>query len=186
MITPRLIVAFCFVLISSPGSSRDRPFLEEMTYENQFIEEGTPWQEGASSLPPYPQEQDLVAFHVDLPGTPFTYLLDEKHLNVGADGVVRYTLVVRSRNGAWNVSREGMRCDTRDLKIYAYGSGRGVFKAMKNPQWERMNVNDPNRYHMDVRDFYFCQPGQHIPYRVEEIVRRLHAAPRRNEEPGFL
>lgn len=179
------ILGLCLLLLSAPLASRDRPFLDEESYENKQVEEGAPWQEQRQGLPPYPREEDLVEFDVDRPGTPFTYLLDARNLSVGEDGVVRYTLVIRARSGSWNVSHEGMRCDTRDLKVYAYGA-RGAFKPMKNAQWTRMNLNDPNRYHSDLREFYFCQPHQHTPYKAEEIVRRLNSAPRRQDEPGFL
>ncbi len=186
MIKPRLLCALCLTLICTHAGAKDRPFLDEMSNENKLVEDGAPWKEGTHSLPPYPQEDDLAAFNVDLPGSPFTYLLDERHLSVGEDGVVRYTLVIRSKSGAWNVSHEGMRCNVREIKVYAYGGGRGVLKAMKHPQWERMNINDPTRYHMDLREFYLCPPDQTEPNSKEEIVRLLHTAPRRNDAPGFL
>lgn len=38
---------------------------------------------------------------------------------MGSDGIVRYVLVARSSAGTESVSFEGMRCATREVRIYA-------------------------------------------------------------------
>ncbi|MEO8408069.1 MAG: CNP1-like family protein, partial [Oxalobacteraceae bacterium] len=70
-----------------------------------------PWQELALELPAAPDAKALLYFEIT-PNTSQRFHIDPKALTVGADGVVRYTLVAQSSNGASNISYEGIRCKT--------------------------------------------------------------------------
>ena len=80
-------------------------------------------------------------------------------LNAGKDGVVRYVLVVRTSGGATNITYEGMRCESRELKTLRYRpSGRYMGRGAQ----ERMAPveNQPiNRHHAALSRDYFCPDG---------------------------
>ena len=79
-----------------------------------------PWQEVETQLPPAPREETLIPFYVS-PTAQGVFSVDGATISVGSDGVVRYVLVVVAHGGARNVSYEGLRCDTRERRLYAFG-----------------------------------------------------------------
>ena len=80
-----------------------------------------PWQEQKEvDLPAFPNQADLAEFYVSSAATN-KFFIDASTLAVGADGVVRYVLVVKASGGATNVSFEGINCKDRSWKLYATG-----------------------------------------------------------------
>jgi hypothetical protein len=116
------------------------------------------WREQEVQVPPYPNPGDLVRFDTGLTSS-FEYFVDRSSVSVGAsDGVVRYTVVAKS-DGAMNVTYEGIRCQLRERKVYAYGRRDGTWSEARDPQWVRIGLPgaDPHRYTL-WKD-YFC-PGR--------------------------
>lgn len=189
--TPTFRHAFllaALLLLPNLGSvARERPFVDEPEPDRShlnFADEA--WAEQTAELPPYPQEQDLVEFHVDDARSLFQYFIDQKNLRIGADEVVRYTLVIRSGNGASNVSHEGLRCNVRQYKIYAYGDGRETLQPVRQPVWQTVRLSGPYLYHNYLREHYFCAPERHTPLSEQEIIRRMQMAPQGARDNGFL
>ncbi len=118
------------------------------------------WKEGSSSLPPYPQDSDLL----EVAGPPthrnYQYLIDGKTLSIGKDRVVRYSIIVRSPSGADNVMFDGIRCTNRQLKNYAYGStdmdGNKKFIERQNPSWRPPHSSGVMGYGSIFMSSYFC------------------------------
>ena len=177
-----LLFAALIALGTLNTEARERAFVDEPSTDRDDIGEAEMWQEGGVELPPYPEEADLVEFQVDDPQARFRYFIDGRNLKVGEDQVVRYTLVIRSSSGSDNVSFEGMRCNIREFKTYAFGNGRGELRPLKAPVWERIQLHGPHRYHSNLRELYFCKPDRHVPYDAEEIVRLLGSTPRRVDD----
>lgn len=88
-------------------------------------------------LPPVPQAADLLPFDVSATSS-LTYAIDAKSVSVGSDGVVRYTVVITSPQGARNVYYEGVRCETYESRRYAAADESGT-------QWDRGAANDWRR-----------------------------------------
>lgn len=82
------------------------------------------WQEFAVQLPPQPKAENLVVFYVG-PTTTMKFAIDVNSLSTGTDGMVRYTLISTSSSGAENVNYEGIRCQTAERKLYAFGHQDG-------------------------------------------------------------
>src|SRR5688572_18314077 len=80
-------------------------------WDREAVDEKKAVPEQAVVLPPYPQDANLVEFAFGASGS-HRYFVDASTLDVGADGVVRYSLVVRTTGGASNASFEGIRCKT--------------------------------------------------------------------------
>ncbi len=128
-------------------------------FERDFDAEERPWQEIEASLPAYPRPENLVAFEVSA-ATRHRHFLDAAALSVGEDGVVRYTVVIRTAGGAENVSFEGMRCDTGERKLYAFGrvnaSGGGEWVRNRHARWEPIPVRQATSYQRELFYHYLC------------------------------
>jgi hypothetical protein len=130
-------------------------------------------------LPPYPRDEDLVEFEVSAASAD-RFLVDEKALSIGADGVVRYTLVIKTGRGANNVSYEGMLCALQQTKMYATGGRNGTWMNARDPQWRPIrppSVLDPR--HVLRRDYLCAGVSSNVPAAsVDDVLRRIRYGPR--------
>lgn len=139
---------------------------------NEFEEEPElAWQEGAYDLPAAPAEANLRPFFVSA-ASPNRFMIDAATLTVGADGVVRYVLVIRSAGGAENVTFEGIRCDAWERRIYASGRKDGAWAALKKSAWGPIVDNSYNRPRAALAKDFFCD-GPVPPRNRDEVMRRL-------------
>ena len=136
------------------------------------FEEDRPWEEQKAVLPPYPKSENLIKVYVSA-ATSFEFFVDAAAVSVGQDGVVRYTLIARSPSGAMNVSYEGIRCKTRERKLYALGRGDNTWSQARNSQWASIIGTRANRQQATLADDFFCQIGG-TARTAEEAVRALH------------
>ncbi len=116
------------------------------------------WVETALDLPAAPRQSDLVGFYVSS-ATEHLFFVDASSLSVGEDGVVRYVLVVQTMGGARNVSYEGIRCLTREHRIYAAGRRDGSWSMSRNNEWTKIQDAVANRYNAALFLDYFCPSG---------------------------
>jgi hypothetical protein len=116
------------------------------------------WAEAEVVLPAYPQEAGLREFYVSELTTNKFYI-DMATLNVGKDGVVRYALVVRTRGGATNISYEGIRCETREYRLYATGHRDGTWAKARISEWRKIENKPANRHHAALSRDLFCPGG---------------------------
>lgn len=119
------------------------------------------WEEEAPQLPAFPEEAELREFYVSAT-TPHRYFIDGKSLSVGRDGVVRYTLVVRTQSGVSNISYEGIRCATGQYKIYAIGRQDGAWSPTRHSEWRTIRNNPTYRHHAALAREFFCPIGNPI------------------------
>ncbi len=129
------------------------------------------WKEVEVQLPMPPKGGDLISFYVS-PATDNQFFVDTKSLSVGKDGVVRYTLVVRTGGGADNISFEGMRCETRERRLYAFGRSDGTWSKSRSNTWERVENSVRNRHHAALFFEYFC-PGGTLVFTADEALDAL-------------
>ena len=138
-------------------------------------EPGREWEEQAARLPAYPSGDDLVALDTDYPG--YRYFIDPASVSVGKkDQVARYTVIIESTDGVRNVFYEGMRCDSRQYKTYAYGSADGPFHEMPDAGWKYIRSEAAFRYRRDLVDFYVCD-GPIVRFDAKEIVKQIKYPP---------
>lgn len=128
-------------------------------FEYDFDEDKKPWQEVQAQLPAYPRAENLVPFEVSA-ASRNRYYIDDVSLSVGEDGVVRYTVVVRTPGGAENVSFEGMRCENGERKLYAFGrpdgKGGGDWSRNRRARWEPIQARQATSYHRALFYHYLC------------------------------
>ena len=116
-------------------------------------QEAREFKEPEAVLPP-PPKGDLIEFFVTSASS-FKFFIDPQSLAVGADGVVRYTLVARSPSGAETVSYEGIRCESGLYRVYAFANG-GAWSRNRGAEWRSIEPKSVQRWHNVLRGRFFC------------------------------
>jgi len=132
--------------------------LAEIRMQNWEDPDAPKWAEEEAVLPALPQDGQLRKIYVS-EVTSHDFFVDAASLQVGKDGVVRYTLVVKTRGGAVNVTHEGIRCETREYKIYASGRHDSTWGKSRSPTWRPIENKPMNRQHASLSRDYFCPGG---------------------------
>jgi hypothetical protein len=146
-------------------------------FDSEF-EQDKPWAELQAKLPATPQQENLQPFFVSA-ATDNKFSIDTASISVGDDGVVRYTLLVKSPEGAVNVTFEGIRCGTHERKIYAFGRADGSWSKARFSKWEPILYADRNRQHHMLYDDFFCPRGMMVGSPEEAVAalkRGMHPA----------
>jgi hypothetical protein len=130
-----------------------------------------PWEEAAIQLPPAPKAENLLSFDVS-PTATQAFVIDASSLSVGADGVIRYTLVATSRSGAKNISYEGIRCQTYERRVYAFGQPDGTWARSRRSKWEPIQGYAANRPHAALAKDFFCLE-QTIAGKADDMLNRI-------------
>ena len=130
------------------------------------------WVEESVTPPDYPQDEDLIP--VEMAASSNKFFVDGKSLNLGADGVIRYTMLIRSSGGALNVTYEGLRCETREKKLYALGRKDGTWSAARSSKWALVTDSGSRTYQTALMKDFFC-PQQVSVKSVEEALGALRA-----------
>lgn len=157
LVVPALVVAACQGAALAKGPDDYELFLELKSGGATFEEKA--WVEVEASLPKPPREEDLLQIDVG-PTSDNRFYVDEASVAYGSDGVIRYTMVILSPSGARNVSFEGMRCDTGERRLYAFGRRDGGWSKARNGNWARIEGGSSrNRYHAALFASYFCSSG---------------------------
>jgi hypothetical protein len=152
-------------LLTVPAAAQWRLF------ESDFDDERKQWKEIEAQLPAYPRAENLLA--IDGGGaSPHKFFLDAPSIAVGEDGVVRYSLVVKTAGGATNVTFEGMRCDMQQLKIYAIGRAHGGWTRARNPEWRRIESREYNRHHNMLYADVLC-PGRQAVKSARQAIEAI-------------
>ncbi|MFY9329276.1 MAG: CNP1-like family protein [Georgfuchsia sp.] len=148
-----IVVGFLALVCMANNALAD----QEKPYD--FVEK--PWLEVATQIPGFPAEGNLIEFYVG-PTEHNRFFVDGSSINIGADGIVRYVLVLKTSGGASNVSLEGMRCDTHELKLFALGRSDGTWSKVLNPQWHSIENKLINQHHAVLSRDFLC-PAGHAP-----------------------
>jgi len=147
-----------------------------------------PWQEAEVPLPALPKSKDLI--EIKMRGvTANRFFVDGSTLSVEPDRVVRFALVIRSREGVDNVRFSGLKCRGREWKDYAYGRGDGTWARNESAQWRRIQQLDYNDYQLTLAEDYMCTQGLFTGGPVGSakfIVRTLKSPPRLDSQAGRL
>jgi hypothetical protein len=176
-------------LLSDAASSfgANRPFIDEAEphVPSSVEERDRTWKEGATSLPPWPADSNLVEFHVDDPDSQFRQYIDRKSIRIGTDEVVRYTLVVEAPSGTRNVSYEGLRCTPNGaVKVYAYGNSNRFEKI--TGEWMVIQGRAGDAIHRELHKQLLCVPRKFEPRPVKDAVRALQTRFPHEGNRGFL
>lgn len=154
-----LALALAACIITQAASSAE--------FDNDFEEK--PWEEVAVQIPAFPADDNWVEYRIGAVSDK-KYFIDAKSLTFGTDGVVRYTLLVLTDQGARNISYEGMRCASGERRLYAFGRSDKSWSKARNNQWVRI-TGGSNNHHVDLFTTLFCRNGA-VPFDNDEDLRR--------------
>lgn len=112
------------------------------------------WKEMGTKPPLYPVSAALVRFPTSW--STHEVLIDTATLNIAADAIVRYTLVIKTSGGAENVSYEGLRCETGQRRVYAFGRRDGTWVVARNSDWRPVVDTRANRHYFEFWRDLFC------------------------------
>lgn len=125
---------------------------------SRYVEpEKKPEQEAEVALPAYPDKRERWIPFETTAVTKNRFFVDRESLFITEDRTIRYALIIESPSGVRNVSYEGMRCSTAEVKTYAWGTSEGKWYAAKQPQWQQIRVDRINGQHETLYERYFCQ-----------------------------
>jgi hypothetical protein len=142
---------------------------QRYTQDGENYEPQQSWKENATGLPPYPLDADFTSFYVSAAATSQFYV-DIAHITLGTDGVVRYALLIVTPSGARNLRYEGMRCQTREWRVYALGRANHQTWAMaRSDRWLPIRDVPVNRQHAALFQDFFCPDGL-MASRLEAVV----------------
>jgi len=165
---------FLFLTIFLGACASSEPAPETNRRANDPVSTAGPrgvWTESSVQLPPYPQAENLAEFKI-AGSTSFRFFTDLTTVRVDPDGVVRYTVIARSRSGAENVTYEGIHCESQEYKVYALGSLEKTWQPQRNPQWQHVEGTGNNAYRGSLYRYYLCLNG--VPQRdTKSAVRAM-------------
>ncbi|HIJ21306.1 MAG: hypothetical protein HON68_02990 [Gammaproteobacteria bacterium] len=139
--------------------------------KNEWFEEGEAWKEAEVTIPPYPQQENLLEFTVDNPATQHhQYFLDTRSLSIADDYVVRYSVAIQTRSGATNVFYDGLRCTVREYKNYAFGVN-GEFMLNESATWKAIKGGD--FFRKALLKGMVCDRITDSPKSVAEIIDQI-------------
>ncbi len=128
-------------------------------FEVDFEENGKAWKEIQAQMPAPPKPENLIDIKLDS-STRNKLFIDAASLSSGEDGVVRYTAIIRTPSGAENVTFEGMRCETGERKLYAFGRASGDWSRNRYAKWELIQARLAGGYHRELFFHYLCLVGE--------------------------
>ena len=140
-------------------------------WDTDFDEEVKSWKEIQAKIPAYPKSQNLILLEAGSE-TAHKFYVDAASVSLGEDGVVRYTTLIKTAGGATNVTFEGMRCETREGKLYALGRSDGTWVRARDPKWQRILLRDLKPHHYVLYREFFC-PSPSIPTPPKVAIEAL-------------
>jgi len=141
--------------------------------ETPYDFEEKTWTESETAIPNFPKQENLLEFHAG-PAERNRFFVDGATISVGTDGIVRYVLVLKTSGGASNVTLEGIRCETREYKLFAVGRSDGTWNKVQNPQWRAIENKLMNRHHAALNRDFLCPGGlaPHDAVAIRSALRR--------------
>lgn len=156
---PRIAALGLLVLVAACSS--DKPPVQDFDeFMAQQEAAKSKWTESAFTLPTgAPQDADIAGYSTS-PNDTLAYGIDVKSVTVTDDGVVRYVSVIRSKQGARNLTYEGLHCSTFETRLYATGSPDGKWTPARVSEWRPIRPYGPTGYQgVLYRDFLCNDKG---------------------------
>lgn len=163
-----LFIAF----FASPTLGKDILLDDPLEEEQYEVPDKEKWLEGDVQIPERIDTDDLVEFQVAANETRFRYYVERSSIQQNTDGVVRFTLVIRSNSGVTNSSYEGFRCRERLYKVYAYG-GDEQLTAIAGTDWEPIAKDESIDYRATLYDDLLCNLQLGEPNPTQKVIEAM-------------
>lgn len=149
---------------------------QSSTFESDFDDGSKQWKEIEVQLPPFPKAENAMQFEVGMPRENRFYL-DTASISIGADGVVRYAVMAVSDAGARNIAFEGIRCEMRQFRVYAFGRPDRTWSRARNSEWRRIEYSSLNNYRGVLWQELLCDNKNPVPD-LGQVKQRLYTEQR--------
>jgi hypothetical protein len=193
---PRLLALPLVLLLGMYGlqaqAARDYadPTHEPLEFEYDDSQD-KPWQESRVEQQALPADENLLRAEVERLPPGLQLYIDSASLQLDEnDRVLRFWLVLKSAAGAYNATYEGLRCETREYKVYAYGNPRREpqVRAAPQPQWKSYRSYNLVNYRYELARTLMCNSGLTRP--VADIIATLRGQmdyihPAGQDDQGF-
>jgi hypothetical protein len=166
----KALTACLLLLVAQTATGYDE---ESAGWSPQTYVEPEAWQEQEGGVPAYPEQGRLLAVAINTGGQPYRIYIDPDSLTMGEDQVARYTVVIISSSGVWNVSNEGLHCGERAYRRYAYGFD-GQWQPLADSPWLPISGGGMNRYRKTFYDVYMCNPTEPFPT-ARQVLGKLRS-----------
>lgn len=151
-----LLASTSAVIASSHVDNPARPEQNLTPAERAEPELEVPWKEEQVALPSFPRAKDLLPLRAETGDPDYNYYIDVNSVALTSDEVLRYTVVIQAPGGASNIIYEGIRCATKEVKSFAYGTKDGRFAPMPEPEWQYFHTRGPMGYRTALVETYVC------------------------------
>lgn len=151
-----VFLGLCIVLAQNLYA---QPNPDMIPSENEFLSspDKKKWSEiDQIALPQAPRDADLVRLDSELVEGRYEYFIDRASISLGADKVLRYTVVLESKTGVRNIFYEGIRCATSEFRTYAYATQTGEFRPLTSKSWQKLKTTGPYNYRRLLAERYVC------------------------------
>lgn len=142
--------------------------------QNNNFEPPPPWQEQAQRPPANFDLDNLIPVDNPSRSSRLSYGIAPATVTVGPDNVVRYVVIAQSPSGAMNVLYEGVRCDTREVKVYASWRKDSGWRTLDDAQWAAVRYAS-SRYAQALANDGFCDV-RIVFGTAQSIIARLRGA----------
>ena len=154
---------FAFSVISFSAQAAGFGESKWGNFEHDFEANAKAWKEIEAQLPAAPTPKSLIEVKLDSSSRNQLFI-DAASLSIGDDGVVRYAAIIRSPSGAETISFEGLRCETGERKLYAFGRSSantggkdaGPWSRNRSAKWEPIQARLAGGYHRELFFHYLC------------------------------
>jgi hypothetical protein len=119
----------------------------------QLTPDNPDWKELDAPPPPL-RTQGLI--DIDMPATTMRFAVDPASITVGSDAIVRYVVVATSSTGTVNAMYEGIRCGTREVKVYAHHNPDSGWVPARDPQWQQLSRAVNSRHSQQIARSGVC------------------------------
>jgi len=176
--SPRWLAALTLLMPVLALAGGANPFNPQSAPWRYVEPEKKPEQDAAVALPAYPERRETWIPFETTAVTKNRFFIERESLQIAEDRTIRYALIIESPSGARNVSFEGMRCSTAQVKPYAWGTSDGKWYSAKEPQWQPIRADRMNGQHETLFTRYFCEAAS-AARTANDLVQLLQQKERR-------
>lgn len=170
-----ILLSILLALVTTQSMAVNYERIRERKPNPYVTDDNTVWAEVEQALSSYPAKPEWLQLDMPVTVRPAIFV-DLSDLQPGSDQVIRFTLRQTSKSGVENISREGLHCDQRSYRSYAFGDTVNQrWIESKNPQWRKIEATDYLRRELIAA---MCPEGW-MPQSKDALLANLKAATKR-------